>query len=179
MKYFSILFLALIMMLVTSCSKENTSTGEPGTGSREGFMDFTFKGTDYSFSNCFAVYDDSHGTFGISASATLSNNIAGSAGIVFSATTEGTFLFGDLNLPGYSHCEVAFSSDNKTYYSQYNDCENASPVLYNNGSISCTGIGGVNGYVSGSFTGTLVHVNPGCTYDFQIIKGTFKAKRIG
>jgi len=157
---------------------DTSSNGSGGTND-EGHMDFNFKGTDYSFPICFAVYDESHQTFGISAAATLSNNLAGSAGIIFSSTTEGKFLFGDLNLPGHSHIEVAFSSDYKTYYSQYNNCQTNSGVLYNIGSISCTGIGSVNGYVSGSFTGTLVHVNPDCTYDFQNINGTFKAKRVG
>lgn len=156
----------------------DTSGNGGGGGNDEAYMDFNFKGVEYSFPICFAVYDDSHGTFGISASATLANNIAGSVGISFSATTEGIFPFGDINLSGHSTCEVAFSSDYKTYYSQYNDCKNG-VLLYNIGNINCTGIGSVNGYVTGSFTGTLVHVNGDCTYDFQNISGTFKAKRVG
>lgn len=155
MNYISILIIA-ITLIFQSCKKQDA----PMTvdNDRGIYMDFRFKGVDYSFAFCYAVYDSSDNTFGISGSGILANNLSGSVGIIFSGDTKGTYLFGNIKLPTYSHLEVAFSSDAKTSYSQYLDCDTSGPVLYNEGNVFCTGTGTVGEYVAGSFCLQYYHI---------------------
>lgn len=136
------------------------------------YMTVNFKGKQYNLSGAIAFVANSRvSLIGTSAPSDAAEGMV-SFGFNGNGGT-GEFMFGDVTR-GNVDVIAGFNNDSKSYGITYSD---NSGFHYTSGKLSISTWADPGGFISGSFSGTVVYVQSGGGNEFQPISGEFRALR--